>query len=177
MVNDSGQLYTIEGVAAAILLVFTAYLIISTTNILTPGDTHINDMQLEQLGNDVLAVMDLKEKYGMGNAYETKESALESYIMTHNIGDFGLRFNTLVNERYEGPDPRPLSFSAEIWYRKADNSLASYPFGNSRQETGTENSVKVSRWVHLSGKPPGTPEDMRPDIPQSVLLEVTLWRD
>ncbi|NYT07821.1 MAG: hypothetical protein GKC05_06165, partial [Methanomicrobiales archaeon] len=45
--NDSGQLYTIEGLAAAVLMVVTAYLVISTTTILTPQDVHIIDMQLE----------------------------------------------------------------------------------------------------------------------------------
>lgn len=47
---SEAQLFTIEGVAAAILMVLTAYLIINSTYLLTPGDTHISDMQLEQTG-------------------------------------------------------------------------------------------------------------------------------
>ena len=58
MVNESGILYTIEGVAAGVLVITTAYLVVSTTMVFTPGDTHIIDMQLEQLGNDALAMMD-----------------------------------------------------------------------------------------------------------------------
>ena len=58
MVNNSARLYTIEGVAAAIIMVVTAYLVISTNTILTPQDTHIPDMQLEQLGHDALVIMD-----------------------------------------------------------------------------------------------------------------------
>ena len=46
MVNCEGQLYTMEGVAAAILMVFTMYLVMSTATTYTPGDAHISDMQL-----------------------------------------------------------------------------------------------------------------------------------
>lgn len=180
MVNESGQLYTIEGFAAALLLVFTVYLILSGTNILTPGDTHINDMQLEQLGNDALAVMDLSETYGTGDPYTAKKSPLENYVMTNNYTGFKEVFNKTVNEQYDGNDTRTLSFSADVLYRDGSNNIASYHFADSNLVTGTENAVKVSRWVHLSGKPNnlGAPEnsDMR-DAPQSVLLEVALWRD
>lgn len=182
MVNESGQLYTIEGFAAALLLVFTIYLILGGTNILTPGDTHINDMQIEQLGNDVLAVMDINETYGTGDAYEAKKSPLESYVMTNSSGPgyFRNKFNKTVNEQYDGSDTRPLSFSADVWYRSVTNTIAYYHFADSRKVTGTENAVKVSRWVHLSGKPTGlgSPENLAMrDAPQSVLFEVTLWRD
>ena len=57
MVNCEGQLYTMEGIAAAILMVFTMYLVMSTATTYTPGDAHISDMQLEQLGNDALLMM------------------------------------------------------------------------------------------------------------------------
>ena len=50
MVNSDGQLYTIEGIAAGILMITTAYLILSTTSIFTVGDTHISDMQLSNSG-------------------------------------------------------------------------------------------------------------------------------
>ncbi len=67
MVNDSGQLYTMEGIAAGLVMLLTAYLILSTTSIYTPGDTHIPDMQLEQLGSDVLAMMDTPDSDGGEN--------------------------------------------------------------------------------------------------------------
>ena len=51
MVNCEGQLYTMEGIAAAMIMIFTIYLVMSTTTLYTPGDSHINDMQLEQTGN------------------------------------------------------------------------------------------------------------------------------
>ena len=48
MVNDAGQLYTMEGIAAGIIMLLTAYIVVSTTSIYTAGDTHIPDMQLER---------------------------------------------------------------------------------------------------------------------------------
>jgi len=81
MVNESGVLYTIEGVAAGVLMITTAYLIVSTTVVFTPGDTHIIDMQLEQLGNDVLASMDTPIEYG-------EASPLELYITEHDTANF-----------------------------------------------------------------------------------------
>ena len=82
MVTDEAQLYTIEGISAALLMVITAYLILSSTSILTPGDTHISDMQLEQLGNDVLKMMDTAEEFdeAVETIYEKKQSYLEEEL-------------------------------------------------------------------------------------------------
>ena len=57
MVNSDGQLFTIEGIAAGLIMLLTAYIVVSTTSMYTPGDTHISDMQLEQLGSDALRMM------------------------------------------------------------------------------------------------------------------------
>ena len=45
MVNDHGQLYTIEGITAGIIMLVTAYLVLVATAVFTPGDVHITDMQ------------------------------------------------------------------------------------------------------------------------------------
>ncbi len=57
MVNDRGQLFTIEGVAASMIMLFTTYLVLGATTVYTPGDSHISDMQLEQIGSDALNMM------------------------------------------------------------------------------------------------------------------------
>jgi hypothetical protein len=67
MVNsDDAQLYTIEGFAAALIIVITAFLVMNATSVYTAGDTHINDMQLEALGTDALKMMDTPVKSGDG---------------------------------------------------------------------------------------------------------------
>ena len=35
-------------------MIMTAYLVVSATSVYTAGDTHISDMQVEQLGSDAL---------------------------------------------------------------------------------------------------------------------------
>ena len=55
--TDGGQLYTIEGFAAALIMIITAFLVVNATSVYTAGDTHINDMQLEALGTDALMMM------------------------------------------------------------------------------------------------------------------------
>jgi len=88
MVNDAGQLYTMEGVAAGVIMLLAAYIVVSTTSIYTTGDTHIPDMQLEQLGSDVLAMMDAPDINGT-------TSALETFVSTNN----GTGFNSTKMER------------------------------------------------------------------------------
>ena len=90
MVNSDGQLYTIEGIAAGILMITTAYLILSTTSIFTVGDTHISDMQPEQLGNDAIAMMDFPQ---------TAQGAtdLEIYIAKNDTPSKDLFNSTLLD--------------------------------------------------------------------------------
>ena len=57
MTNSDGQLYTIEGFAAALIMIITAFLVVNATSVYTAGDTHISDMQLEALGTDALMTM------------------------------------------------------------------------------------------------------------------------
>jgi len=83
MVTEEGQLYTIEGITAAILMVLTAYFILNSTSILTPGDTHISDMQLEQLGNDALKMMDTAK------SFDATGSTI--YEKTERLGDLAIR--------------------------------------------------------------------------------------
>lgn len=165
--NDSGQLYTIEGLAAAVLMVVTAYLVISTTTILTPQDVHIIDMQLEQLGSDALAMMDTPDSYG-------NESTLAWAIRYNNTTVFQTTFLNYINASATGR-PDNLAYSATIYYRNT-TGINSFTFNESPYYR--ENAVKVSRWVYLPNfrnyyYP--TQPDMRNDT-QSMLMEVLLWR-
>jgi hypothetical protein len=63
MMNSDGQLYTIEGFAAALIMILTAYMVVNATSVYTAGDTHISDMQLEALGTDALIAMDTNESH------------------------------------------------------------------------------------------------------------------
>lgn len=164
MVNERGQLYTMEGVAAGVIMLLTAYIVVSTTSIYTPGDTHIPDMQLEQLGSDVLAMMD------MPNSKGDDKSDLERFIAENRSDDFRTTFLNYCNTTGGGSE---LHMSASVTYRSGD-SVGEYPFvGADSTWTGRESAVRVTRWVQLSENPAGVGIENRS---QAVLVEVLLWR-
>jgi len=170
MVNDAGQLYTMEGVAAGIIMLLTAYIVLSTTSIYTTGDTHIPDMQLEQLGSDVLAMMDTPDAKG------DLRSDLATYVYTTNQSDFRTAFCNYCNMRAGFNDD--LKMNAYVYYRDQDSgTVKSYVLDEEDFTTGRENAVRVTRWVQIPGEPLSlylsTGID---DRPQAVLVEVLLWR-
>ena len=139
MVNSDGQLYTIEGIAAGILMITTAYLILSTTSIFTVGDTHISDMQAEQLGNDAIAMMDFPQT-------PKGDTALEIYIAKNDTSSKDMFNSTLLgylNSKYNsdilGTTNDTLKYSATCTtiMRQVGWDLSIYGqwFGNNRPRT------------------------------------------
>ena len=172
MVSEEGQLYTMEGVAAGIIMLLAAYIAVSTTGIYTTGDTHIPDMQLEQLGSDVLAMVDTRDTTGgesrlvelvnggTGSGDTLRNEFLASCTMRSGDPDDDLRAQVYLSYRTSGGDINTtLLSSPDPWF------------------TGRENTVRVTRWVQLpTTRPAGMPTDMPNDRPKAVLVEVLLWR-
>ena len=167
MVNDAGQLYTMEGVAAGIIMLLTAYIVVSTTSVYTTGDTHIPDMQLEQLGSDVLAMMDTPDENGV-------KSQLVEYISSNNRNDFNNTFLNYCNATTSGTLDN-LHMSANVTYRSGSDIKEHLFVAPDDSWTGRESAVRVTRWVQLTTKPSEMPGDMAVR-PQAVLVEVLLWR-
>jgi hypothetical protein len=174
MVNDQAQMYTLEGFAAGVLMLITAYLVLGTTTIYTPGDVHITDMQLEQLGSDALAMMDTPNNYG-------GTSELETIIQNSDSGTFSSKFlinlqrvtgstNTCVND---------LQYNASVYYRTASGEVVSYPLASSSRSdlVSREPAVRVTRWVSVDGTGiSDIPVAADRRNPQLLLVEVLLWR-
>jgi hypothetical protein len=146
-------------------MLLTAYIVVSTTSVYTTGDTHIPDMQLEQLGSDVLAMMDTPDTNGM-------KSALEIFVNTGNSTDFNNTFLSCCNATTSGK-PDNLHMSANVTYRDANtNVITEHLFvAPDNTWTGRESAVRVTRWVQL---PSGSPN--YGSRAQVVLVEVLLWR-
>jgi len=177
MVNDSGQMYTIEGVAAGILMIVTAYLVVSTTTVLTPQDVHIIDMQLQQLGNDALAMMDTPDQYGTMTV--RSYSPLTNMIINNDTALFQQEFLSFVNNatNIDNSGYDRLNYSASFTYWNVTDQSNTSAFGGSQYYR--ENAVKVTRWIYLPPftAPLGYPTDMNSSVNQSVLFEVLLWRE
>lgn len=166
MTNTDGQLYTIEGFAAALIMILTAYLVVNATSVYTAGDTHISDMQLEALGTDALTVMDTNESY-------LSRSPLRDIIEgTTPNSTFGVEYGSLINNRTSSV-PDHIQYTASYSYRNTtDNSVNSAFINASRNLSGGEHAVRATKWVVVNKLLPGSTVPER-----AVLVEVLLWRD
>jgi len=169
-VNERGQLYTIEGVAAGLIMLLTAYMIVGATTVYTPGDAHISDMQLEVLGSDALTMMDTPANSTVA------ESPLRQMIENDSYGggQFKSMFMNYTNASGYGP-VHNIQFSANYSYVNypVDNSIQTGWINSSRSLTGGEHAVRVTKWVIVYKQLPGDTKIEN----RAVLVEVLLWRD
>jgi hypothetical protein len=169
MVNgDGGQLYTIEGFAAALIMIITAFLVVNATSVYTAGDTHITDMQLEALGTDALKMMDT-------NISSATPSPLAEIIKNTPVGDENATFKTMfmnyMNVSGTGPT-HDIQFIANYTYRNSTDTTAIVPLASSRPLSGGEHTVRATKWVIVDKTLDGS------NLPsRAVLVEVLLWRD
>lgn len=188
MVKDGAQLYTMEGIAAGLIMLLTTYLVLGSTSVYTPGDTHITDMQLEQVGSDILRVMDTPLTLNDTRIdYRPNRTDLELMVSTTERTGFNNTFMGTYFCRTRNPTPvakeisvmcNDISINASIWYVTQSNSLASYLFyqPNPGSLSGIGPGVRVTHWIHAGRKPGGdAPSDMRNEA-QVVLLEVLIWK-
>jgi hypothetical protein len=173
MVNDKAQIYTIEGIIAGVIMIVTAYLVLSTTTIFTPGDAHITDMQLEQTGNDALAMMDTPDQFSIGDM-QPNTTRLSYLIQNNDWTTFNALINYYLNVRADSGQVDRIQYKANLYYRIGDE-IKNYTFSQSREMTGRENSVKVTRLVLVDDSSDNNFE--LEDRKQAVLMEVILWRD
>jgi hypothetical protein len=175
VVNDRGQLYTIEGVAAGLIMLLTAYVAVSSTSVYTAGDAHISDMQLEVVGSDALHMMDTPP-----NMTVTK-SPLQQFVESDDCDDvddgtFGEMFDSIVNNRTSLSKSDRIQFNASYVYRREiDGTTATCYLSSSRFLTGGEHPVRVTKWVNVQKDLPDTYAGGVQN--RAVLVEALLWRD
>jgi hypothetical protein len=187
MVKEDAQLYTMEGIAAGLIMLLTTYLVLGSTSVYTPGDTHITDMQLEQVGSDILRVMDTPLNNSAVN-YLPNRTSLQLIVNTTDNGKFYQNF--IGDYLCRSVDPLPVAqditvgctdihVNASIWYVGKTGLPGSYPLPNSSLQVPGP-GVRVSHWVYTGARPGGSlPADavasMRTE-PQQVLVEVLMWK-
>lgn len=171
MVNSEGQLFTIEGIAAALIMLMTAYLVVNTTSVYTSGDAHINDMQLEVMGSDALKMMNT-----FSNTTDNK-THLAQLVQENNGLGFGKNFSSVLNSR-TGAQPDTIQWMANISYVRTDGTVNSTYLNMSRHLSGGEHAVKVSQWTIVEGRKFDLDMSMADTRRlRAVLVEVFLWRD
>ncbi|HEX3001120.1 MAG TPA: hypothetical protein VHN82_01940 [Methanoregula sp.] len=166
MVNSDGQLYTIEGVAAALILLLTAYIVVNSTSVYTAGDTHISDMQLEVIGGDALKMMNTAPNSSVD------KTSLETIVETGDSAQFRTLFDTVVNAK-TGTGRDRIQFMANVTCERA-GTINNVPLSvSSHLFTGEEHAVRVSEWVIVDSSACTDPSPGK----HAVLVEVLLWRD
>jgi len=166
MVNSDGQLFTIEGVAAALIMLATVYIVVNSTSVYTHGDTHVNDMQLEVTGNDALRMMNIPENGSVN------KSPLTEIVETDDGAAFYTSFNHILNNR-TGTKPDTLQFLANVSYVRRDGTVNSTTLLDmSRPLYGGEHAVHISQWIIVDKKFPEADPGKH-----AALVEVLLWRD
>jgi len=175
MVNTEGQLFTIEGVAAALIMLATAYIVVNATSVYTPGDTHINDMQLETLGCDALTIMNTPQNTSV-------QSPLQSMVENRDGNAFRQMYTSLLNNRTEtGQDN--VQFLANVSYVRSDGKTvnSTTALSMTRPLLAGEHAVRVTDLVIINTTK-NYPADCRPATCPSgacnrtVLVEVYVWR-
>ena len=162
MVNDAGQLYTIEGIAAGLIMLLTAFIVVNSTSVYTPGDTHISDMQLEVLGSDALIMMNTAPN-------STLKSPLQTIVETDDAECL----------RHQVPQPREqqdrkLTIIFISWQtlpttiRTVPSDSTQFPSNSARLLAGGEHAVRVSEWVIVEKKfPECKPRTVQVNTPYS----------
>ena len=178
MINtDGGQLYTIEGFAAALIMLITAFLVLNATSVYTAGDTHISDMQLEALGTDALKMMGTPMNF---TESANGNSTLRTIIETSDSDTFREQFLELVN--ITGTASRQdIQFTASYTCRNtspaANNAMETIPISYTRNITGGEHTVRATKWMIMDKTEVSPSCGSASDPYRAVLVEVLLWRD
>ena len=163
--DDSGLLYTIEGIFAAGLILLSAYVVMQTGIVPPFGQSGDEEMLLQQIADDALMMLATP-------ASADEESPLFSLVREKNSTGFVAAYHALLEERTGATPPgSSLHFKAEIWYRDAGECL-SVPFGESGGAFSDGPAARVSRLVALPENAT-TPWAGRS---QAVLLEVLVWQ-
>lgn len=149
--NDSGQIFTIEGIIAGLIMLSTAFAVVSSVNIYSPGDAHITDMQLSSLGNDALLMLDTPETPDemsllaeiAGAVGEGDQEAAEARNRFESAFGEALAMGTGATVIVDS-----IGYDASVFYRDtATGTICSYPLGESGESIPRQSSVGAGRLV------------------------------
>lgn len=175
--DDSGQLFTIEGLVAGLIMLSTAFIVMGSINVYTPGDAHISDMQLKQLGSDALLMLDTPDSYGEKSALRTIAEKLDNGGVDANNAriDFKNAFEDELRKGAESSDiVDSIRYNATVYYREG-SSIKSYALGDSGSDEGWLRGSEISRQPAISTGRLVLVDDGGND--RIYRVEVRLWRE
>lgn len=173
VINDeSAQLFTIEGLIAGLIMLSTAFIVMGSVNVYTPGDAHIPDMQLKQLGSDALLMMDIPDRSNNESTLkELVEKAISGSIPEANAAKSNFR-TIFENELKKGTGTSfiidSIRYNATVYYRDiGTDSILSSPLGDTGAEIARKPAISTGRLVMVESGGQG----------RICRVEVRLWRE
>jgi hypothetical protein len=186
MVDSDGQLFTIEGIAAALIMLATVFIVVNTTSVYTPGDTHVNDMQLEVIGSDALKMLNTPENGSVG------KSPLVIMVESNDASGFNKSFTAILNNR-SGANPDTIQFDADITYmvnwgpQKGMMNTTNFSHSARGILYGGEHAVHTSQWIIIDNWNATGSNNVFPEScgssnlacsgKHAAVVDVYLWRD
>ena len=172
-VDDRGQMFTLESIVAAMLLLIVAYFLFRSTLLIAPQSTQVVDVQLSQYAKDTLNLLDNP------NPPPYTRDSLE-YVLEHlNSSDFEQVVSPLLNSTRKCL-PEDVAFSYQVvYYNYTSGRLEEIDL---TKNTPTSSTVTVSRCIVIDSSKfvsnsPFLTQSGAESASYPVVLEVrlTLW--
>ncbi len=117
MVDEKGQTFTLEGIAAAMLILLATYALFQSSLVISPMWSEFSDAQLKQKGQDALTILDGDKKhkdslkgmlFHLNSSYKANEQFLTSLDKTVHPASYKLEIHW-VNKTTDEVDVRALN--------------------------------------------------------------------
>ena len=172
--SDRGQIYTMEGITAAIILLGVLFFVIEANSVVSPQTEKVLDMKLGRMASDVITSIDLND----ANSWSTSGS-LKSYVAgwdgtvvsyTNNVPEAGM---VKLNRNLQPMFPNDVKYNLEFIYWNKTGKHSDMVLING--EPG-DNSMVASRMVTLNDFDSLTPFwRSGSTFPQVVEVRLTCW--
>lgn len=140
--NDKGQLYTLEGLAAAALITITVLAVTQSSVIIVPQTDNFLEVQMKQKINDALVILDVAPDPAIG------QSLSESVGSWNTSQEASIRNNQLSVLDHQLSQMLPgLMYNVDLAYVENGSIIVKKVIFNGAP---TENSVTSNRLVSLS---------------------------
>ncbi len=171
--DDRGQIYTIEGFAAALILVGVLFFIFQSISVVTPQTEKSADMKLSQITSDTLICLDrVAEDHGsdLKSAIAGWNGNSATYSEHVDAGEPGIR---LLDERIKGMLSSDIGYRVELFYYDGTDMVTTRIISHG---VPGDNSVAAYRLITLNDNDPVSDFWIANNrYPQVIEVRLTSW--
>ncbi len=199
MRDDRGQIFTVEGIIAAFIVIFVLVVIVQSTSVTPLSSSFTNQhikLELQNMGNDILSTLDETPLVNTGDPSTPSllKQSLVQWARTDSYGMFSWNNTSLVSTvdnttiMTNSHLTDALNFSLiskgtayNVEVRYPDTSLTLHTYKMIWNGDPSENSVTVSRYIVLHDSDVYNDNSVIPDISPStdlhntIEVRLTLW--